>query len=477
MYALPVRSFVGSKTITRHFLVYAFPCLFIWSIYFLAFYPGMMSQDSIDQWRPVVTFKFSDWHPASLSYLYWLLTCIWLSPAIICIVQMLGMALVFAYGMVQLEKKGLPARGLVLMVMFFSLFPLNGFFVNTLFKDIPFSIAYLLAFIYLLVIVESGGAWLEKIKNVIWFSLALSFIWVIRHNGILTVFTVIGGLLFFYPRYFKKIGLLALLTLSLVFLVKGPLYKAINAQGRFYGFEMIMTHQISAVIHSRAKIYPEEKAFLQQILPLSVWQYNYDPFVIDPLIFNKHFKNYYSFLYPEANRNKFKKVWFNIARRNIPTLLKHQIKVTDLVWNIGLQKGSFNYSIHPLIDANNLGLAMQSFLPNLKNRLWAFHEYAYYHNAFLLAIFFRPATYIYSSIILVLFLYKFTRRKEIILLALPFVTLVAGVFLAIPAQHVRYLYPCFLLTPFYAAYLAIILRNRRRPVLEISSSVKKPATL
>jgi len=474
MYALPVNSFLRSKTILRHFLVYACPCLFIWSFYFLAFYPGMMSQDSIDQWRPVITFKFGDWHPASLSYLYWLLSRIWFSPAIVCVVQMLGMALVFTYGMVQLEKKGLPVWGAVLMVLFYSLFPLNGFFVNTLFKDTPFSIAYLLIFLYLLAIMDSEGVWLEKMKNIIWFSLALGFLWVIRHNGILTVLTTVGGLLFFYPRYIKKIGLIALFSITLVFLVKGPLYKALNVEGRFYGIEMVMTHQIGAVIHSGASLKPAEKAFLQQALPMSVWQQNYNPFLIDPLIFNEHFQTYYSFLYPDSVRSKFIGVWFDIAKRNIPALLRHQKKVTDLVWNVGMQEGSHNYSIHPLIDKNNIGLEMQSVLPNLKNKLTSVHRIAY-HNAFLFAVLLRPATYIYSGIILLLFIFWFTRKKEILLLALPFITIVGGVLLTIPAQHVRYLYPCFLLTPFFAAYLVIVLKTRQRLAVEMNTPVKQRA--
>ncbi|PIQ19704.1 MAG: hypothetical protein COW65_19240 [Cytophagales bacterium CG18_big_fil_WC_8_21_14_2_50_42_9] len=474
MYAQPVNSVSRAQSIIRPLVVYALPCLLVWSFYFLAFYPGMMSQDSIDQWRPVVTAKYGDWHPASLSYLYWLLSRIWFSPAIVCITQMLGMAAVFAYGMVQLEKKGLPVWGSVLMVLFFSLFPLNGYYVNTLFKDIPFSIVYLLIFVYLLEIVDSGGTWLRKIKNIVGLGLALSFLWVIRHNGILTVLTTIVGLLIFYPRYFKKIGLLAVLTIFLAFLVKGPLYKALHVQGRFYGIEMIMTHQIGAVINSGASLKPAEKAFLQQVQPMEIWQQNYNPFLIDPLIFNPHFQQYYSFLYPDSVQKEFIKVWFGIVKRNIPVLLKHQAKVTDLVWDIGLQQDSYNYSVHPLIDPNDLGLKTQSFLPGFKNLLVHFPNYVYRHK-FLFALTLRPATYVYAGFILLGLIFWFTRKKEIVLLALPFITLVFGVFITIPAQHVRYLYPCFLLTPFFAAYLVIILKKQQQSNMLFNTPAKQSA--
>ena len=129
-----------------------------------------------------MNFRFSDWHPAFNSFLYWLLTRIWFSPAIICLVQLVALASVFAYGMVKLERRGLPQWALLLLVAFFSLFPINGFYVNTIFKDVPFGIAMLLLFIYSIEIFESNGAWLKSNWNIFYLSLVLALVWLFRHN-------------------------------------------------------------------------------------------------------------------------------------------------------------------------------------------------------------------------------------------------------------------------------------------------------
>ncbi|WP_210465334.1 DUF6020 family protein [Rufibacter roseolus] len=445
----PLRSFLASGTLLRHFVVYALPCLLCWSVYFLAYHPGMMSQDSLDQWRQVSTFDFDDWHPAFLSYLYWLLSRLWLSPGVVCVTQILALAWVFAYGMVQLEKFGLPWWGLGLLTLFFCLFPLNGFYVNTLFKDVPFSIAFLLAFIYLLQIVESKGLWLNYKRNILAFALTLGFICVIRHNGIMTVVTIAGTLLAGYWALKRRTALLIVLVVSTVFLVKGPLYKAIQVQGRFFGVEMLMTHQIAAAINAGAALTQNEQRFLHTVLPQSTWQQHYNPFEVDSLVFNGHFN--YPFLMQEWARREYRAVWFGIIRRNVPALLRHQAQVTDLVWNIGLQPGSYNYAVHPVIDTNEMGLQLQPVLPGLQSFLTREIHNAnrnYYYRTLLL----RPATYLYLNILLLLLISRYLRWKEVLLLALPILSLAFGVFLTIPAQHVRYLYPCFLLAPFLAGY-------------------------
>jgi hypothetical protein len=386
-------NFWSSNSVLRYFIVYAFPCLLCWGIFFLAYYPGMMSRDSLDQWIPVLTYEFNDWHPAILSYLYYLLSLVWRSPAVVCLAQMLGLAGVFSYGMVQFEKLELPGWALFLITAFFCLFPLNGFYVNTLFKDVPFGIAILLAFIYLMQIVETQGAWLKSGINLFLFAFTLSFIWVIRHNGILTVFAIFGALSVAYWPFIKRISLAIVFTLAMVFLVKGILYRAIGVHGRFPGIEMLISHQIAAVIHSGAKLTKAETQFIQKVLPLSVWEKKYDPFEVDDIVFDKDFN--YTFLEEETVRKQYRSIWFSIISRNIPAFLQHHIKVTDLVWNIGLQHGSYNYAVHPLIDANDLGIQMRPFLPRLHTFLTNGINKANYTSPILRAVLLRPATYIY----------------------------------------------------------------------------------
>jgi hypothetical protein len=437
---------------------YAGPCLLVWGIYFLAFYPGMMSRDSLDQWREVSTFYFEDWHPAFDSFAYWLLTRLWFSPAIICITQMLVLASVFAYGMVKLEKRGLPKWGLVSLTLFFSLFPINGFYVNTLFKDVPFAIAVLLLGLFTEEIVASQGAWLATTRHAVGLAVVLALIWLIRHNGLLTSLVALGSLAVVYTQYRRQLALIALGCGALVFLVKGPLYSAIHVDGRPYALDILMAHQMSAVLHAGTQPTAQEKEVLAHVLPLPLWKAYYSPFQSDSLVFSKGFN--FTYLGTEAGRRAYIATWASLVPRNLPALLVHQSQVSELAWRLDHHPGSYTYAIHPLIDANNQGLEMKPVLPYAQRVLlrvgWTFQTVG-----LLRVIVCRPALYTYIGLICVGLSCWLLRGRTYLLVLVPLLSIVGGIILTVPAQHVRYLYPCFLLAPFFAGYLLLHFTQRR----------------
>jgi hypothetical protein len=427
---------------------YAGPCLLVWSIYFLAFYPGMMSRDSLDQWREVTTFKFDDW----------VLTRLWFSPAIICVTQMLVLASVFAYGMVRLEKRGLPKWGLISLTLLFSLFPLNGFYVNTLFKDVPFAIAVLLLGLFTEEIVASRGAWLATARHAVGLAVVLALIWLIRHNGLLTALVSLGSLAVVYAQYRRRLALITLGCVALVLLVKGPLYSAIHVDGRPYALDILMAHQMSAVLHDGTQPTAQEKEVLEHVLPLPLWKEYYSPFQSDSLVFSKGFN--YTYLGTAAGRRAYIATWASLVPRNLPALLVHQSQVSELAWRLDHHPGSYTYSIHPLIDVNNQGLETKSMLPPI--RAFLLRAYWFSHSVGVLrAIVYRPALYTYLSLLCVGLSCWLLRDRTYLLVLVPLLSIVGGIILTVPAQHVRYLYPCFLLAPFFAGYLLLHLTQHR----------------
>jgi hypothetical protein len=436
---------------------YAGPCLLVWGVYFLAFYPGMMSRDSLDQWREVQTFHFDDWHPAFDSFAYWVLTRIWFSPAIICITQMLVLASVFAYGMVKLEKRGLPKWGLVGLTLFFSLFPVNGFYVNTLFKDVPFAIAVLLLGLFTEEIVASRGVWLATARHAVALAVVLALVWLIRHNGLLTSLVTLGSLAIVYTQYRRQLALITLGCGALVFLVKGPLYSAIHVDGRPYALDILMAHQMSAVLHAGTQPTVQEKEVLEHVLPLAQWKEYYNPFQSDSLVFSKGFN--YTYLGTEAGRRAYIATWASLVPRNLPALLVHQSKVSELAWRLDHHPDSYTYAVHPLLDANDQGLEAKSMLPPAQKLL--LRVYWFFHTTGLRrAIIYRPALYIYLSLLCVGLSCWLLRDRSYLLVLVPLLTIVGGIMLTVPAQHVRYLYPCFLLAPFFAGYFVLHLTRR-----------------
>jgi hypothetical protein len=64
--------FLDGEIHLKNMLLYSLPIFFIWSIYLLAFYPGMMSADSFNQWNQVLTGVYVNHHPVFHTLLIWL---------------------------------------------------------------------------------------------------------------------------------------------------------------------------------------------------------------------------------------------------------------------------------------------------------------------------------------------------------------------------------------------------------------------
>ena len=53
-------------------------CIAVWAVYLLAFWPALMTDDSIDQWFQVLTGQLTGHHPPFHTMLNWLVTRLWL---------------------------------------------------------------------------------------------------------------------------------------------------------------------------------------------------------------------------------------------------------------------------------------------------------------------------------------------------------------------------------------------------------------
>ena len=90
-------------------LKYSLPMIGVWSLFLLVFWPGIMTADSIDQWGQMIAGRFSDWHPAFHTFVIWLTTRIWFSPAALAILQICALSLAIAWSLSVLRRIGLPS--------------------------------------------------------------------------------------------------------------------------------------------------------------------------------------------------------------------------------------------------------------------------------------------------------------------------------------------------------------------------------
>jgi len=209
---------------------YALPLGIVWGIYLLAFFPGMMSADSMVQWEQVLSGRFVDHHPAFHTFLLWLLTRIYLSPAVIAIAQIIALALISGLWFVFFERIGIRRWVIWFIVFIFAVIPVNGTMVNTLWKDIPYSIAILGLTLIIASIVATQGEWIVSISTRIILGVTATLVMLLRHDGVAVGVGTLAILFIAYPFRWKSWLVSCLICAFLYFGIRGPVYQWVGVE-------------------------------------------------------------------------------------------------------------------------------------------------------------------------------------------------------------------------------------------------------
>jgi hypothetical protein len=257
-------------------LRYTLPLLACWVVYWLAFWPALMSTDSLGQWAQMLAGQYDDAHPAFHTLTNWLLTRLWFSPGAPAAVQIVALSIVAGIGIDLMRRQSAPAWLSWIILAVIALSPANGMLAVTLWKDIPYSIALLGLTLCLFQIVSSGGRWIEGCLawSVLGITTALTALY--RHNGVLPAFGSLAGLFVAYPRRWKHILAATMLALGLWLGVRGPLYtwlKVQRPQGNPF-ISVLALNVINRQVNFDTPLQEDERQFLAQVRPGSPdWPY------------------------------------------------------------------------------------------------------------------------------------------------------------------------------------------------------------
>lgn len=209
---------------------YVIPIGFVWVIYLLAFFPGMMSADSMVQWEQVLTGIFVDHHPAFHTFLIWLLTRIYLSPAVIAIAQIIALAFIAGLWFAFFESLGIRHWVIWLLTIIFAVIPVNGTMVNTLWKDIPYSTAVLGLTLIIARIVVTRGTWIVSSSARIILGVTTALVLLLRHDGLILGVGTLVLLIVVYPYKWKSWLVSCLVCAFLYFGIRGPIYNWVGVE-------------------------------------------------------------------------------------------------------------------------------------------------------------------------------------------------------------------------------------------------------
>lgn len=447
--------------------VYAILYAIVALLYFLAYYPGALTVDSINQWSQAhSTYPWNNWHPIGHTFLIWLTSRIWNSPASFVLLQSVMYTYTFSYLAATLREKSEKNYVAVIFFVITAILPYYPLQSVIVLKDTLFTYAIVLFGIYLFRIVETKGKWLNKWYNFLFFFFVVAGVLFWRNNGlpIIAIMSVLSVFIF-NIRVYWRLHVSLFLALLCYFFVQGPVSQHFHvfqtSETESYG----MLIQVDAgIIHDHGKMTQSQKEYFNSFMPEQTVS-NYTPGNIDAIKFGPGFNSQIL----SNSIEQFKTDSMNLIKSNPKLAASAYADQTKIIWRqnaklrpgtmfrdkygdriksayflpsatikkYGIKYNDFNYS-----DYWNGSMTIKKQLKNIQN----------YFERSPLKFWLMPAIYtIVTFIVGFKLLLKWYWKG--VFVTLPLIGLTLTLFLAIPAPDIRYVQVSLIYV--FISYLAI----------------------
>lgn len=442
----------------NYFWIYTLAFICMSGLYLYAYYPGIFFPDSINQWDQIQTSNvpWNDWHPVGHTFLM-MLTSLGKYPIGFIGFQVILYSLIMAYFCDFIrEFVGKKSATIVfIFLMTVPIFPLSSVYIV---KDSLFTYFLVLFTLYLIKIILSQGEWLNKKTNlVLLFFTILGFVF-FRHNGwpALLVSTIILALFLFRKKYIKLFIVIGLVIVSYQG-ITGPIYNHFNVIKSDSTESLGIFIQISAgIIKNDGNISKEEMGYFETLMPKEDWKNLYQPNNVDNIKFRERFNKEVI----KNNPKKFLTKVLGIMVKNPVSTLEAYMKQTEILWhsNISLeldnlrpifrnqmegQQGPYYFMTKAQREEFNPAYQGLDLDEATRENNWVREKLLILCNWIeksRLYVLLMPAIYfiffLFSMIMLIV-----KNRANLILAFMPYFLVMGSVFIAIPAQDIRYALP------------------------------------
>ena len=291
--------------------------------YFLNFYPGLLSTDSVSQLNTIINgfSNLSDHHPVmhtlfvAIPYYigFGLSNSIETGVAFSSFTQMVCLSLTFAYLIKFLYERNVNKLALTAIVLFYAFLPVFGYYSITMWKDVMFGGFLLLLTIETVKLIDKKDEDNLSFEELFKFTL-ISLLCVFFRNNAIYMYMVLALATFLLPKKFwKKIFACMLFVFVFYFVIKGPIFDALNikksASAEYIGMPM---QQIGRMAYKGVDFTKEEAKLLNEIMSIEDLKKAYNPKTSDGIKFNENY-----------NAREFNKNKLEYLKLYISLVLKH----------------------------------------------------------------------------------------------------------------------------------------------------------
>lgn len=290
-----------------------------WIPYFLKYYPGITTPDSMDQiYQTQAINILTNHHPIFHTFFIGIAINIGkffgnynVGVAIYSISQMLVLSFVFALAVYYLLKQNINKIIAVGILLFYAIYPVFGMYSITMWKDIPFAAVMLLFSILLLEIgIKKEEFWASKRKIAI-FVLTIILVILFRNNGIYVVLMTIPFLIILNKKHIKKVVLVSTIAIIFYIILTGPIFSILDIKkGSIREALSVPLQQFARISKDRGnELTEEEKNSIYNYLPVENIAQKYDPKLSDPV------KSEFNDEYFSENKLEFLGLWIKLFFR------------------------------------------------------------------------------------------------------------------------------------------------------------------
>ena len=443
-------------------LLYALPSFLIWNIGLLVFWPGMMSHDSIIQWRQLSNNSYNNIQPPLHTLFMKVITLFFNSPGAVAFIQLTILCIVLGLFLSLMKKMNVQSKYLWTASLLTALSPINLVLSVTIWKDITYTFTVILCCLIFLKIGIKGSSWFLTNRNIFYLSISLVLPFLIRWNGLsLTV----GGILFlliYYPKMYRRFIFSGIIITIFILTIKGPIFNYFDVKKDNWLMYNLPIHQMGSFLSSNVKFNNDEIAFLNKISDTSnSWDYECGRAIANAWGKTLMYDKDYFF----KNKTKFMDIYFRKIIDNPIALIEYYKCSSRYIWDpfaYMVSKKALKTIPRPSDKINNFRtydgirwipyvnefkIESNSYIPALVKPLTLFIKKTIFV--------WRPAIFLYLVILVMII--NLICKSKVILLFVPIVLQTLGLVLVSISPEFRFQYPLVFFSHF--AWVTLFIKN------------------
>jgi hypothetical protein len=407
-------------------------------IWWLGWRPGFASSDTIDQWTQLTTEAYFNHHPAIHTFYMDVVSLDGSVPGLVTLLQVLVFGGLMVYGARSLVAAGVPTWLAVGTAWLLGLSPAVAPTTLSLWKDVPFGLFFLWAWIELLALAVDRER-VERTTPALRLGLALTGVVLFRANGFLTVLPMIALLAWIYRRPIvfplKVIGT----VIGAWFIVAVPLYAVLDVGGSSIEPATVFLPDVAASYNREPETFTEsDLSLLEQVAPLQIWDARYSCYDSTPLVFDRSFDTSAVRSDPDAYRS----LELRVLMRDLDSVLEHRLCAANFLYYPPQPHGAYFHRPEYDIPSNEVGLAREpisSLAFEFTDEIWRWAE-----TESILWLTWRPAIVLLPALLSLLLFALVRGARRFWIPGSLFLIHLLNVAATSPAQEFRYAYPLYL---------------------------------